>query len=53
MLMTGRRVVLLKDEGTPEMPTDFVGHIYKGVDFDQGDSVVQALDDWVTQDLGI
>lgn len=53
MLMTGRRVILLKDEGTPEMPTDFVGHIYKSVDFDQGDSVVQALDDWVTLDLGI
>ena len=53
MLMTGRRVVLLKDRDTPNMPTDFVGHIYKSVDFDHGESVVQALDDWATDDLGI
>lgn len=53
MLMTGRRVVLLKDRDTPNMPTDFVGHIYKSIDFDDGESVAQAVDDWVTQDLGI
>jgi hypothetical protein len=29
MLITGRRVALLKDAGTPNMPTDFVGHIYR------------------------
>lgn len=53
MLMTGRRVVLLKDRDTPEMPTDFVGHIYRGVDFDTPKSVAQALDGWITCDLGI
>jgi hypothetical protein len=53
MLMTGRRVVLLKDRDTPNMPTDFVGHIYKSVDFDEGESVAQTLNDWVADDLGI
>lgn len=53
MLMTGRRVVLLKDRDTPNMPTDFVGHIYKSVDFDAEESVAKALDDWVGDDLGI
>src|SRR5262249_51646916 len=32
MLIAGRRVALLKDRDTPNMPTDFVGHIYKSVD---------------------
>ncbi len=53
MLITGRRVALLKDRDTPNMPTDFVGHIYKSVDFDDADSVSRALDSWVTDDLGI
>jgi len=53
MLMTGRRVVLLKDKDTPEMPTDFVGHIYKSVDFDDDESITQTLDEWVTDDLGV
>ncbi|HEU5105012.1 MAG TPA: hypothetical protein VFU11_04150 [Solirubrobacterales bacterium] len=53
MLMTGRRVVLLKDRDTPDMPTDFVGHIYRGVDFDDPPSIAQELDAWITEDLGI
>lgn len=53
MLMTGRRVVLLKDRDTPNMPTDFVGHIYKSVDFDDPDSITQALATWISDDLGI
>jgi len=53
MLMTGRRVVLLKDRDTPAMPTDFVGHIYKNVDFDRPESVSGELDAWITQDLGL
>lgn len=53
MLMTGRRVVLLKDRDTPKMPTDFVGHIYKGVDFDDPESVTEALTGWISDDLGI
>jgi len=53
MLMTGRRVVLLKDRDTPDMPTDFVGHIYKSIDFDDAESVARGLDEWATQDLGL
>ena len=53
MLMTGRRVVLLKDRGTPDMPTDFVGQIYKSVDFDAPASISSELSSWVTDDLGI
>ncbi len=53
MLMTGRRVVLLKDRDTPDMPTDFVGHIYRSVDFDDPSSIAQELEAWVTGDLAI
>lgn len=53
MLMTGRRVALLKDEGTPEMPTDFVGHIYKPANFDDVDSVAKVLTAWLHDDLGL
>jgi hypothetical protein len=53
MLMAGRRVVLLKDRDTPDMPTDFVGHIYRSVDFDDPDSVKRELSDWISNDLGI
>lgn len=53
MLMTGRRVALLKDRETPEMPTDFVGHIYKDVDFDRPASVVTMLGAWTQNDLGL
>jgi hypothetical protein len=53
MLMTGRRVALLKDRDTPDMPTDFVGQIYKSVDFGHPDSVAVALNGWVERDLGI
>lgn len=53
MLMTGRRVVLLKDRDTPDMPTDFVGHIYRGVDFDDPESIQKELSSWISDDLGI
>jgi hypothetical protein len=53
MLMTGRRCALLRDEGSPEMPTDFVGHIYKRVDFDDLDAVAAELQMWVREDLQI
>lgn len=53
MLMTGRRVILLKDRDTPAMPTDFVGHIYRTLDFDDPGSVSRVLGDWVAEDLGI
>jgi hypothetical protein len=53
MLMTGRRCALLKDKDTPDMPTDFVGHIYKPVDFDDLDGVSGALHLWAAEDLGL
>ena len=53
MLITGRRCALLKDRDTPNLPTDFVGHIYKPVDFDDLDSVRRELTRWVEQDLGL
>jgi hypothetical protein len=53
MLMTGRRVVLLKDRDTPDMPTDFVGHIYRSVDFDDPDSIQTEIGNWISDDLGI
>lgn len=53
MLMTGRRVAMLKDRDTPNMPTDFVGQIYKPVDFEDLEAVKETLAAWVTDDLGI
>jgi hypothetical protein len=53
MLMTGRRVALLKDRETPDMPTDFVGHIYKPADFDDVPAVSSAIHTWVAEDLGL
>jgi hypothetical protein len=53
MLISGRRCALLKDRDTPSLPTDFVGHIYKPVDFDDLDAVRSVLHGWATGDLGI
>jgi len=53
MLMTGRRCALLKDKGSPAMPTDFVGHIYKEVDFADLDEVAKKVHTWAADDLGL
>ena len=53
MLMTGRRCALLKDKGSPPMPTDFVGHIYKEVDFADLDEVARRVHLWAADDLGL
>jgi hypothetical protein len=62
MLITGRRCVLLKDKtvepqgGDREkemIPTDFVGQIFKSVDFDDLESVTAALHVWAARDLGL
>jgi hypothetical protein len=53
MIMTGRRCALLKDEGSPAMPTDFVGHIYKEVDFDDLDALAREVHTWAARDLGL
>jgi hypothetical protein len=53
MLITGRRCALLKDRDTPALPTDFVGHIYKPVDFDDFDAVRETVIAWMRDDLGV
>jgi hypothetical protein len=53
MLMTGRRCALLRDRDTPELPTDFVGHIYKRVDFDVLDEASREVHKWAAEDLGL
>jgi hypothetical protein len=53
MLITGRRVALIKDRDTPAMPTDFVGHIYKSVDLDESEAVTAAMHHWAAEDLGL
>jgi hypothetical protein len=51
MLATGRRCALLKDKTQEELPTDFVGQIYRPVDFDDLDQVNLAVHDWAAHDL--
>ena len=53
MLITGRRCALLKDVETPNLPTDFVGHIYKSVDFEDLGAVRETIDSWAKDDLGL
>jgi hypothetical protein len=53
MMMTGRRCALLRDKTVDQMPTDFVGQIYKGVDFDDTDAVAKELHRWCANDLGL
>jgi hypothetical protein len=52
MLMTGRRVALLKDSSVGSFPTDFVGQIYREVDLDDPATVRDALTGWASEDLG-
>jgi hypothetical protein len=53
MVITGRRCALLKDTTIEKMPTDFVGHIYKDVDFTEVDAVSEKLHRWAAVDLGL
>jgi hypothetical protein len=53
MLMTGRTCALLKDTTIDAMPTDFVGQIYKPVDFGKTDEVVAEIHRWAVSDLGL
>ncbi|MEJ1230874.1 MAG: hypothetical protein WDM88_10165 [Galbitalea sp.] len=53
MLMTGRRVALLKDGSIEKMPTDFVGMIYKSVDLSDEATVRARVTDWLKDDLRI
>ena len=53
MLMTGRRIALLKDKSVPKMPTDVVGKIYKSVNLDRPKTVATVLHKWVRDDIGL
>jgi hypothetical protein len=53
MIMTGRRVALLKDGSIEKMPTDFVGMIYKSVDLEDESTVRDRVTDWLKEDLRI
>lgn len=53
MIMAGRRCVLLRDSTAPAMPTDFVGQIYKSVDFTDLRAISEAIHRWTARDLGL
>lgn len=53
MIMTGRRVALLKDGSIDKMPTDFVGMIYKSVDLADEKTVRDSVENWLKHDLRI
>jgi hypothetical protein len=53
MIMSGRRVALLKDGSIERMPTDFVGKIYKSVDLSSEESVADAVRTWIRDDLSV
>jgi len=53
MLMTGRRVALLKDTSIERLPTDLIGRIRKDVDLDDLETVSGALHRWIRDDLGL
>lgn len=53
MVMTGRRCALLKDGSLKNMPTDFVGMIYKSVDLADEATVKATVEQWIDKDLGI
>ncbi|MCU1557541.1 MAG: hypothetical protein JWN09_1536 [Microbacteriaceae bacterium] len=53
MIMTGRRVALLKDGSIEKMPTDFVGMIYKSVDMAVEATAGDRVIDWLKDNLRI
>jgi hypothetical protein len=53
MLMTGRRCALLRDRDTPNLPTDFIGQIYKPVDFNDLNAVAATMHLWAAEDVGL
>lgn len=53
MVMTGRRCAFLRDKTSPDLPSDFVGHIYKNVDLDDPRTLSTAVHQWASVDLGL
>jgi DNA-binding transcriptional LysR family regulator len=52
MLMAGRRCALLRDASIASMPTDLVGHIYRGLDLGVPSQVRTNVHQWIASDLG-
>jgi hypothetical protein len=53
MIMSGRRVALLKDGSIEKLPTDFVGMIYKSVDLSAQETVAATVRAWIKDDLSV
>lgn len=53
MIMTGRRVLIVRDTESPDIPSDITDHIYGRVDFGSPDEVAQLLHRWLRDDLGL
>jgi hypothetical protein len=53
MLVSGRRCALLRDRTVKSLPTDFVGQLYKSVDFDDVASVSAEIHRWIANDLAL
>lgn len=53
MLIMGRRCAILKDKGAPQPPSDLSAQIYKSVDFDDLESVRDAVHRWLADDLQV
>lgn len=51
MLMTGRVCALFKDTTVERMPTDFVGQIYRPVNFSETADVIAEIHRWAVNDL--
>ena len=51
MVGTGRRCLLLRDRTAPDLPSDFVGRLYKTVDLDDQATVAAAVREWIKDDL--
>ncbi len=51
MLMAGRRCALLRDTSISAMPTDLVGHIYRGLDLANSNEVGTSVHTWLSTDL--
>lgn len=53
MLMTGRRCALMKDSTVPKLPTDLAGQIFKSIDLEIADQIVDATHNWAARDLDL
>lgn len=53
MLAMGRRCALLRDDSVSKMPTDFIAHIYEGLDLGDTTKVASSVHRWLADDLDL